>query len=156
MVVVPRGQSWDEAVYPGRRNLLVSQGGSIMQLSNDRQGYGSMRVFPGPVAGKFKFQTEGVWRISIFMSIRHNNAGAYREMQARVFNVTDSEGLPPFQIPSGQAATITNFAFSSVYKIPPSILEKELVVQVQGGTGSNYSGVSYETMNLGLSLEGVI
>lgn len=186
MVTVPRGQSWDEAAYPGRRNTLVYPGGSIMQLGNDRQGFGSMRIFPGPVAGanitpaawqnvaafnelnlpgelctlnpatgRFSFQSAGIWRVSLFMSIRHNNAGAYREMNARFFNMPDSVALPAFQIPTGQAAQITNFAFSAVYNVPESILDKDFILQLQAGPGMNYSNVSYETMNISLSLEGV-
>lgn len=187
MVLVPRGQSWDEAEFPGRRSVLAAQGGSIMQLGNDRQGYGGMRIFPGPVAGpnissgvwqnvtaynelslapelctldpvtgQFTFLSEGTWRVSIFLSIRHNNAGAYREMNARFRNITDNVDLPPFQIPSGQAATITNFSFSSLYRITKELINKVLLLQLQGGPGSNYTGVSYEGCNLSLSLEGVI
>jgi hypothetical protein len=186
MVLVPKGKSYDEAEFPGRRALLVTPGGAIMQLSDDRQGFGAMRIYPGPVAGpnisagvwqnvtafnelvlpgeyctldpatgKFSFGTEGIWRISLFFSIRHNNAGAYREMNARLHNITKNTDFPPFQIPSGSAATITNFAFSAVYKIPAEILNDELILQIQGGAGSNYTNVSYETMNLSLSLEGV-
>lgn len=32
MVLVPRGKSYDEAEFPGRRELLVVQGGSLLQL----------------------------------------------------------------------------------------------------------------------------
>lgn len=76
-------------------------------------------------------------------------------MNARFFNVEDSSALPAFQIPTGQAATITNFAFSAVYNIPELLIDKDLILQLQAGPGMNYTGVSYETMNLSLSLEGV-
>ena len=183
MVLVPRGQSYDEAEFPGRRKLLTSFGGNIYQESTDVQGFGSMRIFPGPAAGpnisagvwgdvtffnelslpgemceldivtgRFKFLHKGIWRISVFMSIRHNNAGAYREMNMRFYDVVAATGLPAFQVPTGQAATITNFGFTSVYNISESNVGREFVTQIQGGAGSNYTGVSWETLNIGLSL----
>lgn len=186
MVVVPRNKSYDEAEFPGRRQLLAAQGGSIMQLGNDKQGFGAMRIYPGPVAGtnisqsawtnipyynelvlpgelcsldiatgRFKFLDTGIWRVSVFLSVRHNNAGAYREMNARFYDVASSTGLPIFQIPTGQAATITNFGFTGVYDIKEDRVDKELILQVQGGPTSNYTGVSWETLNLSLNLEGV-
>jgi hypothetical protein len=187
MVEVPPGQSYDEAEFPGRRALLVAQGGTILQLGSDRQGFGGMRIFPGPIAGpniaagvwqnvtayneqtlqpefcttdpitgQFSFLTEGIWRISSFLTVRHNNAGAYREMNARFRDLTEGVDFPAFQIPTGSAATITNFAFSGIYKVPELILGHQFVMQVQGGGTSSYTGVSWETCNLNLSLEGVL
>jgi len=101
--------------------------------------------------GRFTFEVEGKWLALFSFNTLVTGTGASRSTSLRVFNVTDLAAGPTngIAVPGqSDAITATKFLPITVTAADVGPPAKEFVMEIGGG--DTFTGVEWETLNLGL------
>ena len=99
----------------------------------------------------FSFNFEGLFRISMMLSIEHNDLNAGRQFEARLFNITDSVPDPAIIIGVARNTAITNSTSTFLVEINADDVGDNYRIEV-GNADTILTSVIWETRNLSIDM----
>jgi hypothetical protein len=102
-----------------------------------------------------QFQSAGIWNITVFVNLAHNESNGGREIDVRFYNLTDSAAGQEFTFPVARNQPGTAISFSALTNISASEIDKSWQLQVSGGTDS-FSSVIARNAHFHVSRVGVL
>lgn len=100
-------------------------------------------ITPDLANNGLEFNDNTVWDLSILFNLAHNEDNAGREIQMRLYNVTDAvPGTSVYTFAVGRNQPGTTIAFNALIEVSQAQIDKTWQLQISGGTDSFTSVVA--------------